>query len=287
MGIAKKDLQAARCLLKEKLYAQAVFYLQQSVEKAVKSLGIWDGKITEVEARSEIGHKTIRIYFRIFGETKDKLIAFEKALLMFPDLRKLAFLDVSQVARLKRGIDAFRKEFSDENVALRISSSERDLQDFLRKLRTLKEELGNELTRIDKEFKELSANEKKSGDFKSKLSQVLEVGSQIRPIMAEGSTIEDVVDKSVSPEFIMILIGISKSMIRLSFCYQSLLYSCLILYPHAARTRYPGDDFNPTDFYNARAPLIQLLDNFIESTGGVLRELDLIYCEAPRFGKKR
>lgn len=286
LKIAKEDLNAAKLLLSQKLYRHAVFYLQQSVEKAVKSLGISNGVITEAQARGDIGHKTVRIYFKIFCETKERLVAMENATLMHPELTKMDFIDLSQVGKLKIGIDDFQKEFSDENVALKISSSEPNLRDFLNRLHKLTEELKNELPRIDKEFKELSANGKKKEDFERKLSRAIEIVSQIRPDALGGSTVRDIVSKSTSPEAIMILASCSKLMIRLSYCYQSLLYSSLILYPHAVRTRYPDNDFNPSDAYNEKALLIRALDALIESIHETLRELDVFYSEASGLSKK-
>lgn len=47
MEISKMDLAAAKCLYKSGLYSQAVFYLQQSVEKAAKSFGLLTGTVKE------------------------------------------------------------------------------------------------------------------------------------------------------------------------------------------------------------------------------------------------
>lgn len=51
LGIAKKDLEASELLFSKGLYPQAVFYLQQAIEKTVKSLGIWNKIINKNEAK--------------------------------------------------------------------------------------------------------------------------------------------------------------------------------------------------------------------------------------------
>ena len=58
MEISKMDLAAAKCLYKSGLYSQAVFYLQQSVEKAAKSFGLLTGTINENELK---GRKVLDI----------------------------------------------------------------------------------------------------------------------------------------------------------------------------------------------------------------------------------
>lgn len=60
LEIAKKDLKAANCLYKHKLYPQAVFYLQQSIEKTYKSFGILQG-MTLDELKKKVGHFAFKI----------------------------------------------------------------------------------------------------------------------------------------------------------------------------------------------------------------------------------
>lgn len=65
LEIAKNDLEAAKCLYDKKLYSQAIFFFQQSVEKAVKSFGIAFKIINETEAK-DIGHKSVKFYLNFF-----------------------------------------------------------------------------------------------------------------------------------------------------------------------------------------------------------------------------
>jgi hypothetical protein len=46
--------------------------------------------------------------------------------------------------------------------------------------------------------------------------------------------------------------------------------------PHAVKSRYPQNEFNPLEVYTDKMPLIQMLDFFIEVTGNVLVDLDLL-----------
>ena len=82
--IAKKDLEAAKCLFERELYPQAVFYLQQSVEKATKSFG----NLSEDEAKEDIRHKSIKVYKKLLAEERKRLENLEKAIEKFPELQK-------------------------------------------------------------------------------------------------------------------------------------------------------------------------------------------------------
>ncbi|MCD6371860.1 MAG: HEPN domain-containing protein, partial [Candidatus Aenigmarchaeota archaeon] len=66
LEIAKKDLESAKILYKNNLYPQAVFFFQQSVEKANKALGLMLKLVKEDELKNYIRHKPIKIYGRIF-----------------------------------------------------------------------------------------------------------------------------------------------------------------------------------------------------------------------------
>ena len=56
--IAKKDFLAAKILYREKLYAQAVYALQQSVEKSAKAFGLMLGILKINEVRS-VSHRSV------------------------------------------------------------------------------------------------------------------------------------------------------------------------------------------------------------------------------------
>jgi len=58
--IAKKDLRASEMLFEERLYPQAVFELQQAVEKGVKAVGLLSGLVRPTkEDLTKVGHAAI------------------------------------------------------------------------------------------------------------------------------------------------------------------------------------------------------------------------------------
>lgn len=61
LAIAKKDLKAAQCLNDAKLYPQAIFFLQQSVEKTFKALGALNDNLTIDEIKFNIGHHSLGV----------------------------------------------------------------------------------------------------------------------------------------------------------------------------------------------------------------------------------
>lgn len=62
LEIAKKDLKAAQCLYKAKLYPQAIFFLQQSVEKMMKAFGSLSSDLPLDILKSKVGHHPFMVF---------------------------------------------------------------------------------------------------------------------------------------------------------------------------------------------------------------------------------
>jgi len=75
LEIAKTDLEASRILLSSKHHPQAIFLFEQSVEKGVKSIGLWMNVVTEEECKDMkiIGHQAWRIFNHIMEIVPEKL----------------------------------------------------------------------------------------------------------------------------------------------------------------------------------------------------------------------
>jgi len=73
--IAQRDFEAAKALFESKLYADAVYMLQQSIEKAAKAILIkFDLIRTERELRKRIGHEVSRNVLKLLEGATTSLI---------------------------------------------------------------------------------------------------------------------------------------------------------------------------------------------------------------------
>jgi len=62
LDIAKEDLNVSKILYDNSLYPQSIFYLQQSIEKSIKHLGLINEVIKPHELNSKIGHKAYKVF---------------------------------------------------------------------------------------------------------------------------------------------------------------------------------------------------------------------------------
>ena len=89
LEISKSDLKASKYLFTGKFFCQAVFYLEQSVEKALKSFQFKFGMMTEEEAKSkEYGHKPHKVIVLVNSRLKE-YFAYKKRHPSHPEEEKV------------------------------------------------------------------------------------------------------------------------------------------------------------------------------------------------------
>jgi hypothetical protein len=67
--IAREDINASNLLYINGLYSHSIFYLQQSIEKIIKHIGLTNEVIEVKDLQKEIRHKTEKIFKRIVQRT--------------------------------------------------------------------------------------------------------------------------------------------------------------------------------------------------------------------------
>jgi len=278
LEIAKKDLEAAKYLFSQKLYSHSVFHLQQSVEKAVKSFGIWSKTITETEARKSIGHKAWKLYLKIFDQAKNMIVKLEELLSKFPKLKEVSLIKEINLPELKDKMQGYEQAFkflSGDTLNFSFSSE---------KLQTIR----GEICKL-KKLKEVTLpeiiEEEKVDDFRKRLHEFLGAMSEINPAITDE--VKNQLTKVVTPQLIISIFKMMKDFLKLVSSLSSLFCLSLIFSPHAVKSRYPQNDFNPLEAYNDKMPLIQMFDFFIRITEEVLEDLDyILHSELPKVMDK-
>jgi len=91
LKIAEKDLKATKILYENKLYAQALFYFEQSVEKANKVLALTSNKYSEKDMIN-FNHDVTRIYKDIIIEQKRRYENLSRNLNQISELNSTEFV---------------------------------------------------------------------------------------------------------------------------------------------------------------------------------------------------
>lgn len=269
LAVAQLDLKAARCLYDNGYYPQAVFYLEQSVEKGLKSFAIFAGIITEQEARRPISHQTMKIYSKTTTGFKERIDTINSQIHSDPKFERMfeGIVDSSRMStQVSRTLD-FIQTVSKENIST-ISKDDKRLRNYLVSL----EKLHQEYTDIQYLNRKSSVDETEFRAFKRNFLNMIKRYYEDQP--AEYKKIQKEIDEQLTYDLY------TKSMeVYLShtfppvFIYSSFFYLTRLLAPHAL-ARYPDGEFNPMNYYHSDLPLIRSFDELNQRIDATLRALE-------------
>ncbi len=262
LEIAKKDMEAARVLFSRKLYPHSIFYLEQAVEKGVKSFGLWVKILTEKECKDKelAGHDAWRIFSTLI-ERGIKRVENELNILQdkHPAIKQTTFLEKlqKQISELEHESKNIKEEIKDitKNVA-NIVYSDQKIQELINKINRFRGKLprgllkfSGEALRTYKEFYRLIT---------------LDLGKI----------------KQLSPTDVKKIKDSSILFFKLLYSVTCLLYLSMLMSPHAVKSRYPDKNWNPLEEYNEKMPLVKRLKFFLNAAEEALDHLSEAYNKA-------
>jgi len=287
LGIARSDLEAAKCLYENKLYPQAIFHLQQSAEKADKSFALIIGLTTEEDLKT---HNTLNFDKKILNEVKNKIEIWKD-----PTSAKTIEREIKKVVKGKKIPQEIIKKIkeNEENEADIISKSKKSLpinDDDIKKMNQYVEKQIESINSYNKEknhieknhipsdqevqqqIKELLGSIKKVDEFKLYAEeQVKEIRKHYEPLVTGKKTdnlkteLKKLLLESnyslkdadeVSSIMLRELLALFINQLSKYSYYLSLHGLSVIMYPHAIATRYPNNGFNPLEIYTDSYQLI-------------------------------
>lgn len=281
LAIAQQDLNASRCLYGHEYYPQAVFYLEQSVEKGLKSFAIFAGMITEQEARRPISHQTMKIYSKTTTGFKDHINTLNSNIHSDPRLERMfdGIFDSSRLSTQVNRTLRFIQTVSKEN-AVTILKNDKRLRNYLVNLRKLHQEY----TDIQDLIQQFTTSETEFRAFKKMLLSMMKRYFEEQP--DDFKKVKKEVDKQLTYDFYVKSIReYLKLLLPPIFIYSSFFYLSRLLAPHAL-SRYPEGDFDPLEFYNRQLPLIQefsRLSDMTERTNEVVGGLIKFYPHEVKY----
>lgn len=266
LELAEKDLEASRTLYEKNLYPQAVFYLEQSIEKGIKSLGLHDGTLSKENLAGEIGHRPLKYFSKWFEHWKEvgRVIENSNIRNIFPELRDI---------RVIEGLPDQTDKIEEINEKLEGFSKKRDISE---------KELMNSFTNIlvsQKRIERSKENFDVDEEWKYELSKwesIFSMFEKLFPNSSEG--IREKVFQKMEKNKSDFKESLEKTVFyyyELAFCSLTLLELSRIFTPHSIDSRYPNEDFNPLEFYTEDFPLIKKFDSIIEMVEEVFQKMEL------------
>jgi hypothetical protein len=272
LAIAHHDLKAARFLYQEGCYPQAVFYLEQSVEKGLKSYSIALGIIDEKAAWHEISHKTLRIYEKSTKNFRQRVADIQENLKKIPQLETFFQQYVNFIAILEQlddTLDQIKPLSKQDEKSLHLTKEELKIK--IASLQKLNRDMKRETVKT--QSKPLPRSEfHKSKQFIIKLLMSALADQPERLLQAK----EELKRNFTFESYEKITKDAISQYIPPVEIFQSFFQLSIILQPHAI-ARYPNANFNPMVFYTPDLPLIESFLKLADITDRGLKQIDDIY----------
>ncbi|MGD0329311.1 MAG: HEPN domain-containing protein [Nitrososphaeria archaeon] len=260
LNISKSDLEASKYLLEGKHYCQSVFYLEQSIEIALKSWAIWHGIMTEEEV-TKLRHEAWKIYLIMNEKFFHDIAILEK----YPEFKEYTSGDWLNKYREVSIKEEQEKELHQELIERwKMSSSMEDLKQVLTTIQKIRD---------DWKTVEEALMKGKDGEISAFMSKIAGARMQGRNLPSKEE-----LNTTMDEQFYRI-----KKMFQLHYFdfYPVLSWLFIVFYPHVSRSRYKfgRNKLNPLKYYTKALPLVQLLDKFLMITQQVLQGLQELYLQ--------
>lgn len=259
LDISDKDLDSSEILFNSKNYSNAVFSLQQSVEKSMKAHSTINEVVPFEKLKDKIGHNPLKVYAKSANENLSKSKNLNKAFQIKPELKKNPLFKDLKLNEFEAG---------NKRVIDIISQIDKGGKIFSEDIDELKDAI-KEMKKLIKENLESNKKIEINKDLIKKIKQSWIEGS--RPFVKIGrergeqisenweSEIESISDKDIKKMVkniysLFVLGGVSHT---LNFMLN------LFLKPHFELVRYP-DIKNPLEYYNKKNPLIIKFKQLLE-----------------------
>ncbi len=275
--IALEDLDSSIILYHREHYPQSVFYLQQAVEKAVKSLGLFFEIVSERDLFRRVGHKPLEIYRRPISKISTDIPALNKELDNHPefrDLLQISGIDFDELASSTKNLvhqfDEYLSTVVDYNLSSEVFSEIISMIGQVnREIETAEEKIRGEGIR-EEEFDAIQDDLRKQFEA---LFISIHIPSPQKEMMRDELN-SFFTAFFPNKEFFEYLVYVLLKIVRIA---QNLFYLSIITSPHATKSRYPEDNFNPLLFYASGTPLINKLPELQGITRYTLEEMDVLY----------
>ncbi len=268
LSMGMGDLDVSITLYEEGHYPQAVFSLQQVVEKASKSLAL-ALKIIENNEMRKIKHKTPKIFKKSIHGFLNSVVFVHAEACLTPETEALltsAGIDLEMIAASKNKISA-----QVEKIFETVSDYDQS-KDFIAGL------IANLKLNLDTLEKDRTNIEKNGFDDVQMNTIRQHVSLTVKNIAKKGSQVE--VEKTAS---LLSEENLLKNTILLTFKYAEcsivLFYLALLTAPHAEKARYPDPNqkFDPLDYYTQDRPIVAALPELHMYTRIALERLGNLY----------
>jgi len=280
---ARADLKCAKVLYESEYYPNAIYHLQQSLEKSWKSFGFYYGIITEGMARSNdiIGHKGSKVCIRTIVSFKKVVGYTQREIKSLKNLRETDTSDQTAVVlnddlltQFDHGIDELIKglnNFTANEDKIRGMPYD-EMKKIIDPLAQLDQSLDETVQKLDDPQINAEICEKiREGSYK--FWRPLVAGNPHGDKILREVLWEDLTDDTIQHLMKCTIYGVGVT--------GPLFPLAVITQVHEQTTRYGMDNLSPDEIYTSSHPMIQLFPQILAITETTLNNLERLYAILP------
>lgn len=265
-NISKKDLEASKVLYEKKLYPQAIFHLQQSIEKSAKSFFVMIGIANTQDLINKIGHNPIKVINLLIKKEKEIQENREILIKEIPELKDsyLYKEEENKISELDLKSPAELKNLSREMIA----SNDRIIKEF------------NSINQIKNQTLIYLQNLKNTNIEDLIGSHSLEEFIRVSRLIINKYPMNEKYNKLKNREDILRIISFTfHNTIIILYLFISLLILSLITLIGATDSRYPNlwENTIPEDIFDINTPIIKEFEKAIEIQEDNLKFLESLH----------
>lgn len=275
--IASDDLDCSEILYQEQYYPQSVFYLQQAVEKAVKSMALLFEAIPEKDLHRKVGHKPLEVFRRPINTLSENIIALSSNPDESPEFKTIIQLSEIDLGEFTTNIKKWQHYFN--AYIQNIANYKLTAEEFAGCLNTI-ENIDNAIYEAEKKIREDGINDEQFTAMKGELKTRLESTLILLKISDEE---KEEMRNELNSFFTAFLPNVELFKFTISILIKilrigvNLFCLSIITTSHATKSRYPESDTNPLTLYTSELPLIERMHELHEITRHTLDEMDRLF----------
>jgi len=277
--MAMADLDASRLLYEKRYYPQAVFLLQQSVEKTCKSPCIFFEIISEQDAQKKVGHKPLKIVKKTADEFTKRIQAVCQDLTDQSSITPvLDSLDMDYTTTIQQVNDQIKNVYAYLESVNEYDLTDKQIGGIIRDLKKQTKAAENALKTLtgdgisDSEYSEM---EKKLHDQLTSFIDSTKIPETYKIMLIDllPITMSQILPKKEQFAYLL------QVMLTILVCSIVLFHLARITAPHAVRSRYPNTTelFDPLEYYSKDSPLVVNMPELFKYTQIAIERLDLLY----------
>jgi len=280
--VAQQNLKAARCLWQNRFYPEAVFFLQQGIEKGIKSYGYYSGIFDEEIVIKKVKHQGALMYEYAAKKYKERIAQIKQNSENYNPFSIIDKLEIPYFSGLEQKAEEVLEKLNVLKLKTQKKLSNEEFNKYLIKVKKQESDAQSiesllwdtsKTSQIATQFREMGTTERKRILNRLKWINPHDFRTKYRISDGIASILKNAADEDIKKMLTFLYYEI--------YGLSALLALAILTQPHESDSRYPNsrNKFNPLNYYTDDLLLIKEFDNICPIAQKRLDLIDHLFTE--------